>query len=433
MDDEHRYLRTQGMWAIYDAIVANYLVAFALLLGASNTVVGLLGSIPFIAVLLSEFIGAKLTERWPRMRIILVTYALDKTMIVLIALLPFFTLTHPLYFVVALYSINKLLEGVRDPSLTSLLGTIVKPRTQGVFVARVYRTMGITGMITLLAAGWYISASGQVSEMTYALLFGAAALFGYATLYSFSTITVDAPPSKNHYALRDIIAQDGPFRKFCLRSSVFWFAAYLASPLIGAYMLRDLGMSPALYGVAVALQTLVQSATYRPWGRIADKYGDRPVAIIGILGTSLVTLLWYIITPATMWLVWPAQIIAGLAWAATTPALLNFLLDYSTPERRPIQNAQYAMFAATAQATGALAGGLLADAPAFLPVVGIPLVLLIATTLRVSSGMLFIGLEEPRQHHHQYRMGYVVKHVAHDTLAGPVSFMRHLYRKGLRR
>jgi MFS family permease len=423
-DNQTRYVRTQGLWAVYENMTAAYLVAFALLLGASNTVVGLLASIPYIALLLSEFLGAKLTEYWARRPIILLTYAMDKLMWVFIALLPWFGIEQPLVMVVVFYFTARFLEGLRDPSTVTLVAEMATDKTRGQFVGRINRSIGIAGMVATLFAGWFIGAVGSQSQFTYALLFGIGALFGYAALWSFYTVEDKDKCRHKHYSLRDVLRVDGSFRRFCFRSSAFWFAAFIASPLVSAYMLRDLGMSTLAYGMASALQIFIQSIMYPRFGRMADKYGDRPVAIMGIMGTSLVTLLWFTITPETLWLVWPAQIVAGISWAAVEPALFNILIDKTNKEWRALQTAQFRIFTATAQAVGPVVGGMIADAPAFMAVSGIPLVLLLSTLLRAGSGLLFVQMHEPRLKK-QYSVPYVFRQMApHFNLSGPIYWIR---------
>ena len=424
MDNQTKYVRTQALWAAYENITAGYLAVFALLLGASNTTVGLLAAIPYIALLLSEFLGAKMTEYWARMPIILITFAIDKLMWVFIALLPWFGARQPLVFIVLFYFAARFLEGLRDPANVTLVAELATDRTRGHFVGRYNRAIGIAGMIATLFAGWFIVSVGAQSQFTYALLFGIGAIFGYAALWSFATISDPNGCRHKHYTFSDIMRVDGSFRRFCFRASAFWFAAYLASPLVTVYMLRNLGMSPLYYGIASALQILIQSVMYPRFGRMADKYGDRPVAIIGVMGTSLVTLLWFTITPDRLWLVWPAQIVAGISWAAVEPALFNILLDKTNAEYRPLQTAQYRIFTATAQAVGPVVGGMIADGPGFLMMSGIPLVLMLSTLLRAGSGMLFVQMHEPRLRK-QYSMRYVFRQMApHFHASGPVFWVR---------
>ncbi|MEK6822808.1 MAG: MFS transporter, partial [Nanoarchaeota archaeon] len=209
--NQRAFVRTSALWAVYENFTATYLVAFALLLGASNIMVGVFGAIPFIAVLLSELIGAKLTEYWARVPIIVVTYAIDKTMWVLIALLPWFTLTNPLVVLVILYFINQFFITLREPSVVSLTADIVEERKRGAYFGRVNRATGAAALVATITAGWFITRMGDTSQLGYSLLFGAGALFGYAAMWSFSTMTEPRRVGNSHYTVKDVLRFDGSF------------------------------------------------------------------------------------------------------------------------------------------------------------------------------------------------------------------------------
>jgi hypothetical protein len=51
-------LKLQGsLWASYNGLTAVFLIAYALALGASNTVIGLLGALPWLASLIAQIPG----------------------------------------------------------------------------------------------------------------------------------------------------------------------------------------------------------------------------------------------------------------------------------------------------------------------------------------------------------------------------------------
>lgn len=389
--NQHAYLRTSALWAVYENFTTIYLVAFAILLGASNFAIAVLASLPYIAVALSETLGAKLTERWHRVPIILVTYAIDKAMWIFIALMPYVTYERPIVTLGTFFFFNQFFLALREPALVSLVADIA-PAQKATYFARVNRATGAAGMIATLAAGFFLQWMGKTNPLGYTLLFLVGALFGYITMWSFGTMRERDGIQHVHHSLRDIFRYDGVFRSFCLRASFFWFAARVGGPLVTAYMLRDLGLPLPVYAASTAVYTISQIVFYKPLGRIADRFGDRLLALIGVFGTSGVMMLWFLITPSTTWLIWPTQIFSGLVWAATELSLFNLLLDVSTKENRPLQTAQYSTMAAIAQAAGALLGGFIVKSEGIGLLVGIPLVLLVSAGLRFAAGMLFVQL-----------------------------------------
>ena len=53
--------------------------------------------------------------------------------------------------------------------------------------------------------------------------------------------------------------------------------------LLQPHMIRDIGITAADFSLAVALQNIVWGATQPIVGMWADKYGTRPVAMLGVL------------------------------------------------------------------------------------------------------------------------------------------------------
>jgi hypothetical protein len=50
------------LWAIYYGLTSTFLIAFALALGASNTIIGIAGALPYLAAILAQVPGAKLVD-----------------------------------------------------------------------------------------------------------------------------------------------------------------------------------------------------------------------------------------------------------------------------------------------------------------------------------------------------------------------------------
>ena len=60
--NQKHLINSGALWAVYNGFTGAFLVAFALALGAPNIVVGILAAIPYLAIMLAEYPGAKLVE-----------------------------------------------------------------------------------------------------------------------------------------------------------------------------------------------------------------------------------------------------------------------------------------------------------------------------------------------------------------------------------
>ncbi len=393
--DQQRLLYTGGVWALYETITAGFLIVFALALGASNTVVGIIGALPYVATLLMEVPGAKLVEYFRRKTIFLISTGLSRCVWLLIILAPYLFTRHTLLFVSSAFFLVRCLEYLADPSWTSWAADLVPDKIRGTFWARRSVYVSIAGMTGSLIAGAYLDLFSKESYLGFATLFGVGMILG---LYSNTIMAKIKEPEyrdHNHYRLRDFFKIDGQFRKYTWIMTAYQFAVMIASPFFTVYMLDYLGLSYTYYVIVGAIATVSRILANPHFGYVSDKYGDKPVALICMLGTALIPLFYIFIRPETIWLIVPVQILSGLVWAGTELTIWNLLLDLTRPEKRAMQVAEYNLLTSISFIIGPVIGGLVADNVTFV-LAGIPLVFAIAAVLRVTSALLLARIKEPR-------------------------------------
>ncbi len=385
-----------ALWAVYNGFTGAFLVAFALALGAPNTVIGFLAAIPYIAILLAEYPGAKLVEFYSRRRICIVMLAISRLFWIPICLIPIFFNKHPVLTLVIYYFFIQFTEYIVDPAWVSLAGDIVPVRIRGkVFAARSV-IMGIAGMITSVIAAAYLDLFPKNSFFGFSTMFAVGIVFGLWAVSTFGKIKEPEYRDHAHHSLREFFKfDDGDFRKFVFIIVFFNFAVTIASPFFTVYMLKDLGMNYTLFMVAAAVATISRILAQTQYGKISDKYGDKPVAIISFFGTALVPLAFMFITKETYWFVFPAQIISGIFWAGADLSTFNLLLDLMGKEKRAMKVAEYSMITAFPMIIAPVIGGYIADNAAFI-LAGIPLVFGISFILRAAASALLFTIKEPR-------------------------------------
>jgi len=380
---------------VYEAFTSGFLIVFALALGASNTVVGILGALPSIAMVLMEIPGAKLVEYFRRKTIFTVTTTLSRLTWLLIILVPYLFTKHTLWFLGSAFLFMRCLEYLADPSWASWAADLVPDKVRGAFWGRRNMLVGLAGMLASLAAGAYLDLFPKDSYTGFAVLFGVGILIG---LYSTKLMRKVKEPEyrdHDHHRLRDFFTVDGQFRTYCWIMIAYYFAVNLASPLFTAYMLENLGLSYTYFVIAGAIATASRILAHPHFGYVSDKFGDKPVAVISLLGTALVPLAFIFVTKETLWLIIPAQILSGIAWAGHDLSTWNLLLDLTNREKRAMQIAEYSMLTNIPMIISPILGGLIAD-NVVLVLSGIPLVFLIASVLRAASAIFLLKIHETR-------------------------------------
>jgi MFS family permease len=411
MTTNKRILLTQSaLWAAFDGLTTAYLVAFALALGASNIVIGLLGALPWLASILTQIPGSELAQHFHRKKVY-VLFGLIGRLFWLPLLAAPFLFTNPILAVVIFYSLIKIGETITDPSWTSMMADVVPSKHLGDFTSKRLRLIALFGMITLVLGGLWLKQFPKESPAGFAIMFAFGALL--AILATVIMLRIKEPTYKDHHhhALKEFLTLDGPIKKFVIFGVAFNFAFMIASPFFAVYMLKNLEISYEYFGIATAIATLSQVIFSHYIGKLTDKYGDKPLAILGTLGTAIVPLIWLAVTKQALWLIVPVQIFSGLVWAAADITRFNLLLALADPRKRAMQVAEYNLYASIPMIIAPIIGGWISENITIV-LTGIPLIFVISSLLRFLSIIPLLRISEPRASK-EYPLVYVFKEAMH--------------------
>ncbi len=426
--DQKKIVRSGAIWSVYEAFTSGFLIVFAIALGASNTVVGIMGALPYIAMILTEIPGAKLVEFYRRKTIFVVSTALSRCMWFLILITPYLFKEYTLFFVGAFFFLMRCLNHTVDPAWTSWVADIVPEKLRGRFWGQRNMIVGLTGMIATLLAGAYLDLFSKQSYLGFATLFGIGTIIGLWSTKVMAKVKEPEYSDHIHHKIKEFFKVDGQFRKFCWITVAFYFGVNIASPLFSVYMLRNLDLNYTYFVLFGAIATVSRILAQPHFGRITDKFGDKPVALISMLGTALVPLSFIFVTKDTLGLIIPAQIISGVAWAGSDLSMWNLLLDLTQKEKRAMQVAEFNFLTSIPMVVSPVIGGLIADNLKFF-LSGIPLVFAIATVLRVIPVFALARLHETRTGPER-PVGEVFAHI---VIIHPIHGMEHAIRVVVKR
>jgi MFS family permease len=123
-----------------------------------------------------------------------------------------------------------------------------------------------------------------------------------------------------------------------LRTPAFWFISFgQASALlvIGAFMVHlvvfideDLGFGLGLAAFAITIQTMGQVTGQGLGAYTGDRWPKRPLIVAALLGHASAIFLLALSTSSTLWLVYTAAAINGLAWGLRAPLQTAIRADY---------------------------------------------------------------------------------------------------------
>ncbi len=406
-----RILLTQtALWAAYEGLTGAYLAAFALALGASNEIIGFLGALPFLAAILTQIPGSELAQHFRRKKVYMLFGMLGRLFWIPLLAAPFF-FTEPILFIVIFYLIIKLGEMITDPAYTSMMADIVPRDTFGDFTSKRYRLIAIFGTVTLVLGGLWLKQFPKESPVGFAIMFALGTLLAILATVIMGRVKEQQYKDHDHHAIKEFFTLDGPIRHLVFFGVAFNFAFMLASPFFTVYMLKTLEISYEYFGIATAIATLAQIAASHYIGGLTDKYGDKPIAILGHLGTAVIPLIWLAVTKQSLWLIIPVQIMSGLVWAAADISRFNLLLGLADPRKRAMQVAEYNLYCSIPLIIAPILGGYLSEKVTWI-LAGIPLIFVMSSILRFLSTLLLFKITEPRAKH-EYPLVFVFKEAMH--------------------
>ncbi|GHA84598.1 MFS transporter [Cognatilysobacter bugurensis] len=262
------------------------LVAYALMLGASSTVIGILAAIPFLTQLL-QAPAVLLIERIRSRRLVsIIALFAARLALPLMAVLGFIeSKTLALTLLVVAETVHCAFNAVGACGWNSWIRDLIPEERMGAFFARrtIWATMlGIVG--TGLAAGALHFADpvgGGGSPMAFAILY----LIGFVSSL-FSTWQLAKVPEPSMPApvpgrrLRNLFAQPFKDKDFVslMRFFASWnFAVNLAAPFFTVFMIKQLGYSAGFVLMMSIVSQLANIVVLRVWGQLSDRFTNKTV------------------------------------------------------------------------------------------------------------------------------------------------------------
>jgi MFS family permease len=418
--DQKKIMKNGALYAIYEAFTAGFLIVFAISLGASNTIVGIFGALPYIAIILMEIPGAKLVEYFRRKVIFGIATGLSRLVWILILLTPYLFKEYTLWFVGGFFFLMRCVEYLSDPAWTSWVADILPDKTRGMFWARRNMLISLTGMIASLIGGTYLDLFPKESHTGFATLFFLGIFVGIMSTIVMTRAKEPEYRDHDHHCFREFFKADGQFRQFTWIIVAFYFGVNIASPFFTVYMLKNLGLSYTYFVLVSAIATVSRILANPYFGFLSDKYGDKPIGVLCMLGTAIVPIAFIFVTPSLLWLIIPAQILSGVMWAGMDLTTWNLMIDLTEKDKRALQVAEFNLMTSIPMVISPVIGGLIADNAAFV-LSGIPLVFAIAAVLRAIPVFMLSKLHETRiKHEHA-----VTDVFAHVVAIHPVHGMKH--------
>ncbi|WP_375251245.1 hypothetical protein, partial [Sphingomonas sp.] len=223
------------------------LTAFALHLGASNVMIGILAAMPFLAQLL-QLPAIQIVERWRRRKLIAVLSSLiGRTMLAVMAVLAFSSGTSALLVFLCAQMLLCGLGAIGGCAWNAWMRDLAPDDRLGDVFAR--RTIWLTaislilGLAAALALDW-TPAGSSARDRVFAAMFAAGCVTGLISARIVAMMPEPImPPASGAIDLRALIRQplgDPNFRRLLVFVASWQFAINLATPFFTVFIVRQL-------------------------------------------------------------------------------------------------------------------------------------------------------------------------------------------------
>ncbi len=308
-----------------------FLVAFALLLGASNVVVGVLAAVgPFTQIL--QIPAVYVVEK-VRNRRLLTSFSsvFSRLFWVLAALIPFAVQgEYRLVLLVCFVFLYFALGSISSCAFNSWIRDLIPQNILGSFLAkRMALSMAVATAVSLLAAlGIDYGRPFFSNELfIYSIIFGVGAVSGLIGVTYLARIPepVMAPAQvRNPLTILREPLSDSNFRNLLLFLGSWNFAVNIAAPFFTVYLLERLSMSMTVILALAFLSQFLNVLFFRIWGSLADRFSHKSVLSVSGAMFMISVLLWPLTTlPEPHALTIPIlMVIHGLAGVSTAGVAL---------------------------------------------------------------------------------------------------------------
>lgn len=376
----HEEVEASKKWIICDGVFTQFteslsagpiVVALALLLGASNVMIGYLLALPFLCNA-AQLPGVYFFEKLRiRKMIVVPSVFFSRCGFLIVILLAFFPqIPYAIYILAALYTLRYLGSGFISGGWNSWMKDIIPANRLGAFFSKRLMLMVACSLGTSLVVAFFLSIWPLPKNYFYGILILFALIFSMMNVFALYSVQEPpmAEPSKDDKFIKKFkkVLSDRNFMRLVLFLATFNFSVNLAVPFFAVYVLNRLGYTLAF---ALVLQTVMQVASIsvmRIWGALADRFSNKSVlATAGPLYVLSIFLFLFTNFPdkhaLTIPLLFFIYALAGLSQAGVTLATNNIALKLADRGNAPVYLSVNGTLTATMSGIAPIIGGIFAD------------------------------------------------------------------------
>ncbi|MEN2983546.1 MAG: MFS transporter [Dictyoglomaceae bacterium] len=325
----------------FNTTVGTPIAGFAKELGFGDLLYAIMLALPVLGGAIQLYASMVLERTKKRKLIFLISGFLNRVPWFFIAILPLIISNRVIlfYFIVFFLILSALGGAFLNVSFMSWMGDLVPLEIRGRFFSQRSMLATISSFVSGLIIGKFLDTIPGI--IGFSIVFVFSTILGILDIACF--FKVYDPPMRGNFEFKENLTSmfkrvliHPKFSKFLIFAVIFQFSLNIAGPFFNIYMIKYLKMS--FFDIALYVQ-LINNITIiffvRIWGRIIDKFGNKPVLLVSITVISFLPFLWCFTSPNNwLFIVILIQILAGIFWPAVDLGYNNLALNLSPDEHR---------------------------------------------------------------------------------------------------
>lgn len=300
------------LYSVYGVVLTSFPAILIRQQGAPTWIVSLVIAAPSIGSF-SAIFWSRLTERTPKMRVMLLGGGLARLSIMLM-LLAF----NPIIFALVMILTN-VLEISKSPSYAGIMQQVYPNHRRSELMGKVRVATSIGTIISSMLIGQLF----QVVDFRY--VYAVAGLFGLASIFVFTRIHYYGVPSKRPpTSLKKMLRiprTDKRYGDFLSSTFLVGFANWMGLSIYPIIAVDELHVTSSYYGILAAVTSAVAIVFYFIWGSYSDHHHPMVITfitfVLGITGFIV-----YLLAQDPIFLLIPA-VVNGISNSGGDLAIIN--------------------------------------------------------------------------------------------------------------
>ncbi|MEM4711032.1 MAG: MFS transporter [Candidatus Woesearchaeota archaeon] len=359
-------IKDGAAWSVMYGFGEQYIVPFALKLGATASQIGILSSVPAFIGSLFQVAGAKLTDKYSsRKKIVTIFVFFQALLMIPLFILPF--ITKNFLVLTLLFTIYYIFANIVGPAWSSWISDVVDEKERSLYFGRRNKIVIISTMISVLIAGIILNYFEKINiwigfGVLFSIAFIGRLISWYYLIKQFEPKYTS--PEKETFLSFIKNMQNTNFGNFIIFRSLMAFSIMIAGPFFAVFMLKEAGFSYIQYTILILVPMASKALTMTYWGKYANKYGTRNILVISGAGVALIPLFWFLAgylfsDYILFYLLIIIEIFSGFAWAGFELTTFNYVIETVSPEKRARSFAYFNLIFGTLVLLGGLSGSFL--------------------------------------------------------------------------